>query len=98
MFALVGTMSGKAKAEALLFEAIAIAREQEVRLHELRAATDLARFWRGEKSIAERRALLEPALAQIKGGSLARDVIEARALLTSLDLIAPDGNFVEATS
>jgi predicted ATPase len=74
----------RAKAEACFLKAIDVARSQEARLLELRAATDLARLWRETGSPNDPRALLEPALAAIEGGEGTRDVRNARALLTEL--------------
>ena len=53
-----------ARAEACFLQAIEIARGQEARLLELRAATDLARLWRDAGSPNDPRALLEPILAR----------------------------------
>ena len=61
-----------------------IARSQEARLLELRAATDLARLWRDAVSPNDPRALLEAILAQIEGGESLRDVRDARALLAEI--------------
>ena len=72
---------GHARAEACFRWAIEIARGQEARLLELRAATDLARSWRDTGSPDDPRALLEPILAAIEGGEDTRDVRNARALL-----------------
>ena len=58
----------RARAEACFLKAIDIARSQEARLLELRAATDLARLWRDAGSPNDPRALLEPILAAIEGG------------------------------
>ena len=71
----------RARAEACLLRAIEIARNQEARLLELRAATDLARLWRDTGSPNDPRALLQPILAAIEGGEDTRDVRNARALL-----------------
>ena len=62
------------RAEACFLKAIEIARSQEARLFELRAATDLARLWRDTGSLNDPRALLEPILAAIEGGEITRDV------------------------
>ena len=74
----------RARAEACFLKAIEIARSQEARLLELRAATDLARLWRDTGSPNDPRALLEPILATIEGGETTRDVRNARALLAAI--------------
>ncbi len=74
----------RARAEACFLEAIAVARAQEARLLELRAATDLARLWQGTRTAMEIRALIEPTLAMIEGGEAAPDVRNARGLLARL--------------
>ena len=74
----------RAQAEACFLKAIEIARSQEARLLELRAAIDLARLWRDAGSPNDRRALLEPILRQIEGGETMRDVRSARALLAEI--------------
>ena len=74
----------RARAEACFLKAIEIARSQEARLLELRAATDLARLWRDTGSPNDPRALLEPILAAIEGGETTRDVRNARALLAEI--------------
>jgi class 3 adenylate cyclase len=71
-------------AEACFVKAIEVARGQEAHLLELRAATDLARFWRNAKSDSDPAALLAPFLAKIEGGETTRDVSTARALLAEL--------------
>lgn len=74
----------RAQAEACFIEAIEVARSQDARLLELRAATDLARLWQDTRTAAEIRALIEPALAMIEGGETAPDVLNARGLLAQL--------------
>jgi predicted ATPase len=71
-------------AEACFVKAIEVARHQDARLLELRAATDLARLWRDTRADRDPRALLEPILATIEGGETTRDVRHARALLAEL--------------
>ena len=73
-----------ARAETCFLKAIEVARNQEARLLELRAATDLSRLWRDTGSTNDPRTLLEPILAMIEGGETARDVHNARALLAEL--------------
>src|ERR1700676_3428872 len=72
------------RAEACFVKAIEIARSQEARLLQLRAAADLAQLWRDTRSDSDPRALLEPILATIEGGETSRDVRNARALLAEL--------------
>jgi class 3 adenylate cyclase/predicted ATPase len=74
----------RARAEACLVEAIAVARNQEARFYELRAATDLARLRRDAGSADHPRALLEPILAAIEGGETMPDIRNARAVLTEI--------------
>ena len=76
--------SDRAFAEACFLKAIEIARSQEARLLELRAATDLARLRRDTDSRDDARGLLEPILAQIEGGETTKDVRNARALLVGI--------------
>jgi class 3 adenylate cyclase/predicted ATPase len=72
------------RAKTCFVKAIEIARSQEARLLQLRAAADLARLWRDTRSDGDPRELLEPILATIEGGELSRDVRNARALLAEL--------------
>ncbi len=69
------------QAAASFLRAIDIARGQESRMLELRAATSLAQLWRDTGSLNDPQALLEPILAAIEGGEVMWDVRSARALL-----------------
>jgi class 3 adenylate cyclase/tetratricopeptide (TPR) repeat protein len=69
------------RAEDCFKKAIEIARGQEARLLELRAAVDLAQLWRDTGSDNDPRAMLEPILATLEGGEMTCDVRNARALL-----------------
>jgi class 3 adenylate cyclase len=69
------------RAEGCFGKAIEIAKSQDARLLELRAATDLARLWRDTRQDRDLHALLQPILATIEGGENARDVRNARSLL-----------------
>jgi class 3 adenylate cyclase/tetratricopeptide (TPR) repeat protein len=73
-----------ADAEMLFQRALAIASEQEAKSLELRAATSLARLWRGQGRRAEARDLLAPICGWFTEGFDTRDLIEARALLEEL--------------
>ncbi len=72
------------RAEACFKQAIEIARGQEARLLELRAAVDLAQLWRDAGSDNNPRPMLEPILATLEGGETTRDVRNARALLAEM--------------
>jgi tetratricopeptide (TPR) repeat protein len=72
-------------AETAFLRALETARQQEARLHELRAATELAKLGGRNATSRDRRMLLEPILDVIEGGEDRRDVRDARALL--LDLV-----------
>jgi class 3 adenylate cyclase/tetratricopeptide (TPR) repeat protein len=74
----------RTRAEACFLQAVEIARGQEARMLELRAAIDLARLWLETGSSNVPRALLEPILAAIEGGEDTRDVRNARALLAEI--------------
>jgi class 3 adenylate cyclase/predicted ATPase len=75
---------GVAAAEADLCQALAIAREQESPLLELRAATSLARLWADQGSHARARDLLAPVYGWFTEGFDTADIKEAKALLDEL--------------
>jgi predicted ATPase len=72
------------QAEACFQRALAVARGQEVRLYELRAATDLARLWsdQGRRPVA--RAVLTPIHGWFTEGLDAPDLRAAKTLLDRL--------------
>ena len=84
------------EAEALFNQSLEIARRQEAKTFELRAATSLARLWQrqgktGGPAFAEAsakagaaRELLAPVYAWFTEGFDTRDLIEAKALLEEL--------------
>jgi tetratricopeptide (TPR) repeat protein len=72
------------EAEALLRRALEIARAQEARSYELRAAMNLARLWQRLDRTAEAHALLAPIYAWFTEGFDTRDLIDAKALLEDL--------------
>jgi predicted ATPase len=73
-----------AEAEAALRRALEIARAQQARSLELRAARALARLWTGSGRAAEARDLLEPVYSSFAEGLDSPDLTAARALLSSL--------------
>ena len=73
-----------AKAEAYFGRALAVARAQQAKSWELRAATSLARLWRDQGKPHEARDLLAPVYGWFTEGFDTRDLTEARALLNAL--------------
>jgi predicted ATPase len=71
-------------AEELYRQALGIAREQEAKLWELRAATSLARLWGEQGRQAEARDLLAPVYSWFTEGFDTADLKEAKALLDEL--------------
>lgn len=74
----------EAEAEAEFRYAIAIARQQEAKLWELRSALSLARLWRDQDKRAEARRLLAPVYGWFSEGFDLRDLKEGKALLEEL--------------
>ncbi len=79
-------MDGNAapEAEALFHQSLEIARRQEAKTFELRAATSLARLWQRQGKPDAARALLAPVYAWFTEGFTTRDLIAAKALLEEL--------------
>jgi predicted ATPase len=73
----------------LLREALAVARRQQARSLELRAATSLARLWRDQGKQEEARELLAPVYGWFTEGFDTRDLKEAKALLDELNACPP---------
>ena len=65
-------------------QSLAIARRQEAKSFELRAATSLARLWRDQGRRDEARELLAPIFGWFTEGFDMPDLIEAKALLEEL--------------
>jgi len=72
------------RAEGCFHRAIAMAREQDARLWELRAATSLARLWQQQGRPAEALDLLAPIYGKFTEGRDTADVQEATALMEEL--------------
>ena len=79
-------MDGNAveEAEALFGQSLEIARRQEAKTFELRAATSLARLWQRQGKRAAAHALLAPLYAWFTEGFATRDLQAAKALLEEL--------------
>ncbi len=71
-------------AEALLREAIGIARDQTAKSWELRAATSLARLWRSQERRSEAIDVLAPVYDWFSEGFETLDLKDAESLLESL--------------
>ena len=74
----------QAEAEAWLQRAVDVARRQEAKSLELRAAASLARLWQQQGKRAEARALLAPVYSWFTEGFDTADLQEAKALLEEL--------------
>ncbi len=72
------------EAERLFRRALAIARSQEARAFELRAAMSLARLLQTQGAPREAHAILTPVYAWFTEGFATRDLVEAKALLDEL--------------
>jgi predicted ATPase len=74
----------EAQAETCLHQALDIARRQQTKACELRAATSLAHLWQQQGKRAEAQALLAPIYGWFTEGFDTADLQEARALLEEL--------------
>lgn len=73
------------EAESYLRESIEVARGQNAKSLELRAATSLAELWRAQGRPHEARALLEPICRWFDEGAETADLRRARAAQSTLD-------------
>ena len=73
-----------AKAEAYFEHALAVARQQQAKSWELRAAMSMARLWRDQGKRDEARDLLAPVYGWFIEGFDTLDLKEAKALLDQL--------------
>jgi predicted ATPase len=78
------TPTPQAEAEECFLRAIDIARKQQAKSLELRAATSLARLWRQQGKKDEARALLAPVYQWFTEGFDTADLQDAKALLDEL--------------
>ena len=82
--ALMSPEPDAAKAEAYFERALAVARAQQAKSWELRAAMSLARLWRDQGKRDEARDLLAPVYGWFTEGFDTLDLKEAKALLDAL--------------
>jgi predicted ATPase len=73
-----------AKAEGYFERALAVAREQQAKSWELRAAMSMARLWRDQGKPQQARELLAQVYGWFTEGFDTRDLKEAKALLGEL--------------
>ena len=73
-----------AKAEAYFERALVVARAQQAKSWELRAAMSMARLWRDQGKVQQARELLAPVYGWFTEGFDTRDLKEAKGLLDEL--------------
>jgi predicted ATPase len=73
-----------AKAEAYFERALAVAREQQAKSWELRAAMSMARLWRDQGKRQQARDLLAPVYGWFTEGFDTLDLKQAKAMLDAL--------------
>ncbi len=73
-----------AKAEACFERALTVARQQQAKSWELRAATSLAQLWRDQGKVQQARELLVPIYGWFTEGFDTRDLKEARTFLDAI--------------
>jgi len=83
---LLATRAADGEIETLLLESIAIARRQQARCWELRAASDLARLWQQQGRDIEAFNLLRSIYDQFTEGFDTPDLLDAKAIM---DCIKP---------
>jgi predicted ATPase len=72
------------KAQSYFESALSVARQQQSKSWELRAAMSLARIWRDQGKVEQARELLAPVYGWFTQGFDTRDLKEAKALLEEL--------------
>jgi predicted ATPase len=80
----MGPLSDAVKAEAYLGRALVVARQQNAKSWELRAAMSMSRLWRDQSKPQEARELLAPIFGWFTEGFDLPDLMEAKALLQEL--------------
>jgi predicted ATPase len=82
----ISTNGIKSRLEAVTFfeRAMAVARQQQAKSWELRAAMSMARLWRNQRKREDARERLAPIYGWFTEGFDTRDLKDARALLGEL--------------
>lgn len=80
--------NGTEEAEASYLRALDVARAQQAKSLELRAATSLARLWRDQGKCTQARELLAPVYDWFTEGFALHDLLDAKALLDELDAVS----------
>jgi adenylate cyclase len=75
----------ESEAEACFLKAIEIARKQQAKSLELRAATSLARLWQQQGKTKEAHEMLSEIYSWFTEGFDTKDLQEAKALIDSLE-------------
>jgi len=88
--ALMPSEPDAAKAQTHFERSLAIARGQQARSWELRAATSLARLWRDHGKLVDAKQLLAPVFGWFTEGFDSFDLKQANALLTELGCDDPN--------
>jgi predicted ATPase len=81
---LMSPKQNAAKAEAYFERALVVARQQQAKSWELRAAMSLARLWRDQGNVQQAGELLAPVYGWFTEGFDTLDLKEAKALLEEL--------------
>ena len=84
--ALKSSQRDETKAQAYFERALEVARQQQAKSLELRAAMSMARLWRDQGKRVEARELLAPVYGWFTEGFDTHDLKEAKALLDTLAL------------
>ena len=82
--ALMSPEPDEAKAQAYFERALSVARQQQAKSWELRAAMSMARLWRDQGKVRQARELLAPVYGWFTEGFDTLDLKEAKALLDQL--------------
>ncbi len=85
MLLLSQSAKNEIEAEARFHAAIEVAREQNAKSFELRAATNLALLWQGQNKMNKARDLLSPIYGWFSEGFDTSDLVKAKKLLNALN-------------